>query len=130
MKKIIEKMCKRFIKKTQKAKPAVFEFLKNSAAIDKILTKKFKNKKVEMQQNKTEGTFFVVLQLLRSELGQRSTLVYRIVVHARLLILRKKSTLHGLIWVCTFIDFEKTFPPARLFHPARLLVSTINFSLL
>ena len=50
------------------------------------------------------------------------TLVYRIDVHARLLILRKKSTLHGLILVCTFIDFEKKFPPARLFHPARLLV--------
>ena len=43
------------------------------------------------------------------------TLVYRIDVHARLLILRKKSPLHGLIWVCTFIDFEKKFPPARLF---------------
>ena len=56
------------------------------------------------------------------------TLVYRIDVHARLLILRKKSTLHGLIWVCTFIDFDKTFPPARLLHPARLLVYTINFS--
>ena len=67
MKKIIEKMCKRFIKKTQKAKPAVFEFLKNSAAIDKILTKKFKNKNDEMQQNTTVGTFFVVIQLLRSE---------------------------------------------------------------
>jgi hypothetical protein len=43
-------------------------------------------------------------------------------VHARLLILRKKSPLHGLILVCTFIDFEKKIPPARLFHPARLLV--------
>ena len=52
------------------------------------------------------------------------TLVYRIDVHARLLILRKKSTLYGLILVCTFINFEKTFLPARLFHPARLLVST------
>ena len=39
-----------------------------------------------------------------------------------LLILRKNSPLHGLILVCTFIDFEKKFPPARLFHPARLLV--------
>ena len=53
------------------------------------------------------------------------TLVYRIVVHARLLILRKKSTLHGLIWVCTFIYFKKNFLPARLFHPTRLL----NFSI-
>ena len=49
------------------------------------------------------------------------TLVYRIDVHARLLILRKKSPLHGLILVCTFIDFEKKFPPVRLFCPARLL---------
>ena len=39
-----------------------------------------------------------------------------------LLILRKNSPLHGLILVCTFIDFEKKFPPARLFHPACLLV--------
>ena len=53
-----------------------------------------------------------------SDLG---TLVYRIDVNARLLILRKKSPLHGLISVCTFIVFEKKFPPARLFHPARLL---------
>ena len=49
------------------------------------------------------------------------TLVYRIDVHARLLILREKSPLHGLILVCTFIDFEKIFPPARLFCPARLM---------
>ena len=46
---------------------------------------------------------------------------------ARLLILRKKSPLHGLILVCTFIDFEKKFPPARLFHPARLLVLVLVF---
>ena len=39
-----------------------------------------------------------------------STLVYRIDVHARLLILRKNSPLHCLIWVCTFIDFEKNSP--------------------
>ena len=51
-----------------------------------------------------------------------ATLVYRIDVHARLLILRKKSPLYGLISVCTFIYFEKKFPPARLFHPACLLV--------
>ena len=51
-----------------------------------------------------------------------STLVYRIDVHARLLILRKKFPLYGLILVCTFIDFEEKFPPARLFHPARLLI--------
>ena len=50
------------------------------------------------------------------------TLVYRIDVHARLLILNKKSPLHGLILVCTFINFENFYPPARLFHPARLLV--------
>ena len=41
---------------------------------------------------------------------------------ARLLILRKKFPLYGLILVCTFIDFEEKFPPARLFHPARLLI--------
>ena len=40
---------------------------------------------------------------------------------AHLLILRKNSPLHGLILVCTFIDFEKKFPPARLFCPARLM---------
>ena len=50
------------------------------------------------------------------------TLVYRIDVHARLLILRKNFPLHSLILVCTFIDFEKKFPPARLFHPARLFI--------
>ena len=49
--------------------------------------------------------------------NQANTLVYRIDVHARLLILRKNFPLHGLILVCTFIDFEKKFPPARLFHP-------------
>ena len=49
-----------------------------------------------------------------------TTLVYRIDLHARLLILRKKSPLHGLILVCTIIDFEEKFPPARLFIPARL----------
>ena len=43
------------------------------------------------------------------------TLVCQIDVHARLLILRKNFPLHGLIWVGTFIDFEKKFPPARLF---------------
>ena len=35
---------------------------------------------------------------------------------------KKKSPLYGLILVCKFIDFKKKFPPARLFHPARLLV--------
>ena len=39
-----------------------------------------------------------------------NTLVYRIEVHARSLILRTNSPLHGLILVCTFIDFEKKFP--------------------
>ena len=52
-----------------------------------------------------------------------NTLVYRIEADAQFLILRKKYTLHDLILVCTFIDFEKTFPPAHL------LVSTF-FSLL
>ena len=54
-----------------------------------------------------------------------TTLVYWIDVHARLLILREKSTLYGLILDCTFIDFEEKFPPARLFHPARLLILVI-----
>ena len=40
----------------------------------------------------------------------RNTLVYRIDVHARLLILRKNFPLHGLILVCTFNDFEKKIP--------------------
>ena len=39
----------------------------------------------------------------------------------------KKSPLHGLILVCTFIDFEKIFTPARLFCPARLMFLK-NFS--
>jgi hypothetical protein len=43
-------------------------------------------------------------------------------VHARLLISKGNSLLHGLILVCTFIDFEKKIPPERLFHPACLLV--------
>ena len=55
------------------------------------------------------------------------TLVYRIDVYARLLILRKKFPLYGLILVCTFIDFEEKFPPARLFHPAHLLVLVLVF---
>ena len=54
------------------------------------------------------------------------TLVYRIDVHACLLILREKSTLYGLILDCTFIDFEGKFPPVRLFHPARLLILVIH----
>ena len=44
------------------------------------------------------------------------TLVCRIDVHERLLILSKKFPLHGLIWVCTFIDSEKKIPPTRLFR--------------
>ena len=64
------------------------------------------------QQRKNNWTRLLMINI-------QLTLVYPIEVHARLLILRKKSTLHGLILVCTFIDFEKTFPPARL------LVSTI-----
>jgi hypothetical protein len=45
---------------------------------------------------------------------------------AQLLILRKKSPLHGLILVCTIIDFEEKFPPARLFRPARLFGTQPN----
>ena len=62
-------------------------------------------------------------------MGGLSTLVYRIDVHARLLILRKKIPLHGLILVCTFIDFEKKFPPARLFHPAHFTKSNLKYVL-
>ena len=40
---------------------------------------------------------------------------------------KKKSPLHGLILVCTFIDFEKKFFPARLFHPARLLLLACGY---
>ena len=63
------------------------------------------------------GVYFHLPRLictLRSDL--RVTLVYRIDVHARLLILRKHSptlTPHNLILVCPFIDCEETFPPAR-----------------
>ena len=64
---------------------------------------------------------FAIIEVFNKVVPQ-PTLVYRIDVHARLLILRKKSPLHGLILVCTFIAFEKKVPPARLFHPARLLV--------
>ena len=39
---------------------------------------------------------------------------------AHLLILRKKSPLHGLFWVCTYNVFLRIFPPARLFCPTRL----------
>ena len=38
------------------------------------------------------------------------TVVCQIDVHARLLIMRKKSHLHNLILVCTFIVFVKRFP--------------------
>ena len=62
------------------------------------------------------------------------TIVYRIDVHARLLILRKNSPQHGLILVCTFILFEKKNPPVRLFSciyigicPARLLILRKKF---
>ena len=48
------------------------------------------------------------------------TLVYRIEVHARLLILRKKSPLHGPILVCTFIVFEKKIP-LHVYFPAFVL---------
>ena len=39
----------------------------------------------------------------------QDTLAYRIDVHAHLLFWKKKSSLHGLILVCMFIDFEKKF---------------------
>ena len=39
----------------------------------------------------------------------------------------QNSPLHGLILVCTFIDFEKILPPARLFCPACLMFFK-NFS--
>ena len=39
----------------------------------------------------------------------------------------QNSPLHSLILVCTFIDFEKILPPARLFCPARLMFFK-NFS--
>ena len=55
---------------------------------------------------------YLVLLYVRRLRKFDHTLVYRIDVHARLLILRKKSPLHSLILVCTFIDFEKKFPPA------------------
>ena len=32
-------------------------------------------------------------------------------MHERLLNLRKNYPLYGLIWVCTFIDFDKKNPP-------------------
>ena len=64
---------------------------------------------------------------MRINLVQNSTtLVYRIDVHARLLILTKKSPLHGLILVCMIIDFEEKFPPARLLHTARVLVFVLH----
>ena len=37
----------------------------------------------------------------------------------------KTSPLHDLILVCTFIDFEKIFPPTHLFCFARLMFSRI-----
>ena len=39
-----------------------------------------------------------------------ATLVYRIEVHAHLLILKINSHLHGLILVCTSINFKEIFP--------------------
>ena len=53
------------------------------------------------------------------------TLVSRIDVHARLLILRKNSPLHGLILVCTFIVFEKKIP-LHVYFPAFLLVFALH----
>ena len=38
------------------------------------------------------------------------TLVYRIEVHARLLILKMNSHLHGHILVCMSINFKEIFP--------------------
>ena len=37
--------------------------------------------------------------------------IFIAICHARLLILRKKFPLHGLIWPCTFIVFEKKKSP-------------------
>ena len=69
---------------------------------------------------------FAIIEVF-NKVVPRPTLVYRIDVHARLLILRKKSPLHGLILVCTFIDFEKKIHTARLFCPAHLMFFE-NFS--
>ena len=55
------------------------------------------------------------------------TLVCRIDVHARLLILSKNSPLHGLIQICMFIDFEKKkIPHSRLLHTACVLVFVLH----
>ena len=53
------------------------------------------------------------------------TLVCRIDVHARLLILRKNSSLHGLILVCAFIVFEKKIP-LHVYFPAFLLLFALH----
>ena len=53
------------------------------------------------------------------------TLVYQIDVHARLLILRKKFSLHGLILVCMIIVFEKKIP-LHVYFPAFLLVFALH----
>ena len=52
------------------------------------------------------------------------TLVYRIDVHARLLILRKKSLLYDLILVCTFINSEEQYPQVR--NSTTHLTSSLN----
>ena len=54
--------------------------------------------------------YFWKSNLLKKYSSFLFTLVCRIDVHARLLILRKNSPLHGLILVCTFIVFEKKIP--------------------
>ena len=54
-----------------------------------------------------------------------STLVCWIDVHARLLILRENSPLHGLIWVCTFIVFEKKIP-LHVYFSAFIMVFALH----
>ena len=76
-------------------------------------------KQARMKQMVTAITDWIANLSYKYSYQLCNTLVYRIDVHARLLILRKNSPLHGLILVCTFIDFEKIFPPARLFYPAQ-----------
>ena len=53
------------------------------------------------------------------------TLVCRIDVHARLLILRKESPLHGLNLPCTFIVFEKKIP-LHVYFPAFIMVFALH----
>ena len=59
------------------------------------------------------------------------TLIIQISVHARLLFFWKKSKVHGLIRVYTFIKFEEFAKGARLLeNTARLLKTTLLFETL